>query len=255
MSNVRGIEVPLEHVTAELAAFPIASDEAARLSIIEFNPDMGGETGLLWRAAETAMVRSFPSFSVDEFVALRDWLWFHRTDTRRFSMVEYLRFVSKATLGFSGNVFRPEVPPWSKDAHASVGAADARARHFFRWVSFALPPDLLMAAHDTHGAVTAEVELVSPILARILHDRGYVEPHMHVTAALDFPLLWVGALHALAHPETGEKAFHSPGAEGYEGADLGHWLLRAGDCPLRARRLSPRARARSLAPEPRRLSP
>lgn len=227
MTTVRGVDVPLEHLTAELAAFPIASDEAARLSIIEFDPGMRGETGLLWRAAETAMIRAFPSFSVDEVVALRDWLWFQRADAKRFSMVEYLRFVSNATLRFSGNVFHPEVPPWNKDAHGSVGAADARARHFFRWVSFALPPDLLMAAHDTRGAVSAEVELVSPILARILHDRGFVEPHMHVTAALDFPLLWIGALHALAHPETSERAFYSPGAEGYEGADLGHWLLRA----------------------------
>jgi len=227
MSGTRGVEVPLEHLTAELAAFPIASSESARLALIGFDPEMRGETGLLWRAAENAMIRAFPSFSVDEVVALRDWLWFNSTDTKQFSLVDYLRFVSTSTLGFSGNVFRPLEPPWSKDAHASLGAPDARARHFFRWVSFALPPDLLMAAHDTRGAVTAEVELVSPILARILHDRGFVEPHMHVTAALDFPLLWIGALHALAHPETREKDFYSPGADGYEGADLGHWLLRA----------------------------
>lgn len=227
MNTVRAIDVPLEHLTAELAAFPIASIEAAKLSIIRFNSNMNGETGHLWRAAESAMIRSFPSFSVDEMVALRDWLWFHDSDKKRFTMGDYLRSISSYTLEYSGNVFHPQEPPWSKDAHASMGATDARARHFFRWVSFALPPDLLMAAHETKGAVTAEVQLVSPILARMLHDRGFVEPHMHVTAALDFSLLWIGALHSLAHHETHERHFYSPGADGYEGADLGHWLLRA----------------------------
>lgn len=226
--TTRGVEVPLEHVTAELAAFPLASTEAARLSLIAFDTGLRGETGQLWRAAERAMVRTFPSFSIDELIVLRDWLWFNRADDKPFSMAEYLRAISNATLEFSGNVFRPKMPPWAEDAaHSSVGAADAHARHFWRWVSFALPPDLLMAAHETRGAVAAEVELVSPILARILHDRGFVEPHMHVTAALDFSLLWIAALHALAHPDTRPDAFRSPGAEGDEGADLGGWLLRA----------------------------
>lgn len=250
MSQTRGIEVPIEHVTAELAAFPIASEAASRLSVVAIDPAMTGRSRELWRAAEGALVMAFPSFSVDEVVALRDWLWFHREgdgedgasrkrrvrrvhetrgDTKTVSLVDFLRSISHATLEAAGNVFRPRMPPWTDHgAHSASGAADARARRFWRWVSFAIPPDLLMAAHGTSGSVAAEVEVVSPVLARILEDRGYVEPHMHVTAAIEFPLLWIACLHALANPEKlGATSFQSPGADHAEGRHLGQWLIRA----------------------------
>lgn len=243
MSGTRGVEVPLEHVMAELAAFPLTSEAASRHALIQFERTLrkGGEatsTGRLWREAEAAMVNSFPSFGIDELAILRDWLWFRRTpgatldpghEEKPVSLVEYLRSVAHATLRFSGNVFRPKMPPWTQErTSAEGGSADARARHFWRWVSFALPADLLMAAYGDDGGQAAEVEVVSPILARILADRGYVEPHMHMTAALDFPLLWISTLHAVADPAVvNAGSFRSPGAESEEGRLLGEWLVRA----------------------------
>lgn len=244
MSGTRGIELPFEHLTAELAAAPLALDRAFQLSIVSLEGDMGSSaggmrgsrsdmgspTGSLWRATEAEIVKSFPSYSIDEVTSLRDWLWFQeKEEGHKTHLDQYLRHVAASTLAFSGNVFRPRLPPWSDESsHTPVGSNDARARRFWRWVSFALPPDLLMAAHPAPGAVSAEVKLVSPILSKLLQDRGYVEPHMHVGAALDYSLLWIATLHALADPQKIQHdSFYSPGANWNEGRELAHWLVRA----------------------------
>lgn len=141
----------------------------------------------------------------------------------------YLRRVAKATLEFHGNVFRPKVPRWVEESSRRLaGSPEVRARRFWRWVSFALPPDLLMAAHPGASAAATEVDLVSTRLSRMLADLGYVEPHMHIGAALDFRLLWTSLMHALAVPEEiSVDSFRSPGAQEDEGARFAHWLIRA----------------------------
>ncbi len=231
MSQTRGILVPVEHLTAEMAAVPLASPAALGLSVVALDAHLGQATGRLWREAEAELVRAFPSFSIDELVSLRDWLWFHDSPKERpVQLAEYLRRVALATLEFGGNVFRPRLPPWAteKSASGTGSSEDAHARRFWRWVSFSLPPDLLMAAHPTPNAVTARIELVSPLLTRILQDKGFTEPHMHVGGAVEFSLLWIATLYALARPDmVGADSFRSPGAALNEGAELAHWLVRA----------------------------
>jgi hypothetical protein len=229
MRAIRGTEVPLEHVAAELAAVPLASDASLTLSVTELDPRMGGTSAPLWRAAESSLLKSFSSLGIEEITALRDWLWFDGKTEKPMTMVEFVRTIADAALVFSGNVFRPKTPPWAAQAsHGSSGSSDARGRRFWRWVSFALPPDLLMAAHPAPGAVSSEVELLSPILQSILRDRGYVEPHMHLGAAIDFSLLWISTLHAIGDPDmVTSDAFQNPGAEMKEGRELASWLLRA----------------------------
>jgi hypothetical protein len=229
---IRGTEVPIEHLTAELAAVPFASDTALQLSLIELDPRMKGASARLWRGAESSLLQSFAGFGVEEVTSLRDWLWFRsqrRNLSQTTSLVDFLQSFSAAVLSFSGNSFRPQMPPWAKEvSHLSSGSPDAQARRFWRWVAFALPPDLLMAAHPADNAVSAEVELLSPILASILRDRGYVEPHLHLGAALDFDLFWIAVLHALSDPSRiQDHSFQSPGAELSEGRLLAPWLVRA----------------------------
>lgn len=107
------------------------------------------------------------------------------------------------------------------------GSLQARARRFWRWLSFALPPDLLLAALPASNGAAEAIDLVAPVLKQNLQDQGYAETHMHIGAALDFSLLWLSALRAIADPQTGESVFRSPGAELNEGKDLAAWLVRA----------------------------
>ena len=232
MSSPRDTLVPVEHLMAELSALPISSAASLQTSTILLDVSLNGATGQLWRDTERDLVNTFPSFSLDELVSHRDWLWFDNTDKHKRSEVylsQYLQRVAQATMSFSGNVFRPELPPWATEK--SIGSStstDAQARRFWRWVSFSLPSDLLMAAHPSAQGNSNQIELVSPLLSRILHDHGYVEPHMHVGAAIDFPLLWISTLHALAMENiVSADSFYSPGAELNEGKELSHWLIRS----------------------------
>jgi hypothetical protein len=247
MSGVRSVQVPFEHVTAELAAIPLSSRVALESSLVDLSPMMSGATRPLWRNAESTLVHQFPSYSIDELVAVRDWLWFYgRTRSDRTAgasqrgraldggpppvpLDEYVRRVAVETLEFQGNVFRPRVPPWVDESSRTLaGSPDARARRFWRWVAFALPRDLLMAAHPDAQTRTARIDLISPLLGKLLADDGYVEAHMHIGAAIEFPVLWVALLHALGNTEAiDDESFESPGADDDEGRDLAHWLVRA----------------------------
>jgi hypothetical protein len=71
------------------------------------------------------------------------------------------------------------------------------------------------------------VEFLSPALDRILRDQGFAETHCHVGAAVEFPVLWVGAMRALASLELDPTRFVSPGSHLDEGRDLASWLVRA----------------------------
>ena len=76
MQPTRQIGIPLDHVIAELAAFPLAGEAALQLAITALDARLQGKTGTLWRAAEHSAVGHFPGFSVDEVVAIRDRSWF-----------------------------------------------------------------------------------------------------------------------------------------------------------------------------------
>ena len=76
MSSSRLAGIPIDHVVAEIAAFPFVTTASLSLHPTELDPHLGGCTAQLWRCAEAAVVGSFPAFSLDEIVALRDQMWF-----------------------------------------------------------------------------------------------------------------------------------------------------------------------------------
>lgn len=231
--SVRSAVIPFDHIAAELAAFPLASAAALSLSPTALDPRMGHGTAKLWREAERAVITQAPSFSVDELTSLRDWLWFDgEPDAQRLvPLTRYLRRLSRHTLEAHGYALVPRAPPWGtrQSARNDAGTGDAQgalARRSFRWMSFAMPPDLLIAASN-NDALAGSVEILSRAVQKLLSDDGYVESHLHFRGAVDFPLLWISTLHALARQELKAGDFRSPGAELSEGAELGGWLLRA----------------------------
>lgn len=246
MRSTRLVEVPFELVAAELAAAPFTARSALASALTEISADLAAPSDRFWREVEGRITQSFPSYSVDEVTSLRDWLWFReRTFDRRhyvkrrgqrdeevLTLTEYIRQLSSEVLTFAGNAFRPKMPPWaSESGHVSDSLDDSRARHFWRWVTFTMPPDILMAAHPNQGRGVSRVETVSSILSRILADRGFVEPHVHLGAAMDFQLTWIATLHAVARPEVIQRdSFVSPGADWRDGRDLATWVLCGAIC-------------------------
>ncbi|MGH8625492.1 MAG: hypothetical protein ACREYC_09530, partial [Gammaproteobacteria bacterium] len=149
----------------------------------------------------------------------------------------YLRQLANFYLEIRGTHAVPTLPD-ERAGHASTealhlsglalpGSPEARARRFWRWLSFALPPDLLLAAAADSPAAPERIELLSPVLRQVLQDREFAETHQHIGSGIGFGLLWISALRVIADPKCRASAFVSPGAELNEGRDLAPWLVRA----------------------------
>lgn len=224
MIGSRIAPIPLAHVQAELAAFPLASETGLTLGLTVLRPDLKEETGELWREAERALATASPSISLDELVAIRDDLWFSGLAlASELPLADYLERLANRFLQTRGSIAAPEVADKTNHDHSG----DCVARNDWRWLSLALPPDLLLAALRTEGSMPTRVETVSPVLRQRWKDAGFAEPHLHLGAGLDFGRIWVNTVRGLANSKAAAKAFKSPGAGFQEGTDLASWLLRA----------------------------
>jgi hypothetical protein len=228
MNSSRLAGIPIDHVVAELAAFPFASEAALGIGLTSLDPEVNGDCKKLWRAAELHLIGSFPAFSVDEVVAVRDLVWFAGSSTDSVYLRQYLHGLARWFLEVQGTVAVPRLRQDELGSRSVADAAGPIARERWRWLALAIPPDMLLAALSNRGQGPDRIALLSSILARHLADAGYAETHLHLGAAIDFPILWSAVLRAIATPDllTGDS-FSSPGASLDEGRLLGEWLLRA----------------------------
>lgn len=235
--SLRRALFPLDHVTAEMAAVPIASRRALELGLVALDPGLDGATGDLWRYAEAKLLRALRSISVEELTHHRDHVWFScrpweaypvarqrptgRTPRVRrdapMALSRYLTELSLESLRVEGRVAHPHP---EASAHSELGAV--RGRRAWRWMTFSLPSDVLLAAHPEQPD---RVETLSRPLARLLEDKGFAESHAHLGACMSFDMLWAALMQNLAR--CGPTDFASPDAQFDEGLDFGPWLLRA----------------------------
>lgn len=234
MSSSRNAAIPWHHTIAELVAFPLASEAALRQRLTSLDPSLAQEeTRRLWRAAEREIIAASPSLSIDELVGLRDMLWFWDTERKGMvsgtgsSLAHYLRRVSGRFLRHAGALAIPDFT--LRELHVRGQSRSAHDRSMWRWLSFALPPDLFLAALGADDVGPERVHILSPLLEQRLKDGGFAEPHLHLSAALEFPLLWVSTLKILGALSPGKlmNIFRSPGAILGEGDMFAVWLLRA----------------------------
>ena len=243
MLPTRLARIPFEHVEAELAAFPIASAASFRSGLACLEPvasrafrqrnlwraaEGGNRTGRqlnLARVAERDILLSVPSVPLDEFVAIRDRVWFgncaERVDMHApIPLVCYLRRLSEQYLDESG---RPVDVRSSQEGNED---ASSRARLRWSWLCRALPPDLLRAGRGVAPADESPFSL-SPNIDRLLREVGYAETHLHLGAATDFSLLWANFMRALAEEEIPEDSLESSGACFDEGRKFAKWIVWA----------------------------
>lgn len=202
----RAVNIPLDHLDAELLAAPFADEAAFTSAPIALDPTLRHDpTRRLWRSTEQRLAAAFPSLSLDELIARRDRVWFPAGPRHRAPLAEVLR-------GISRHLARDGVD----------GAAPAAQRRRMRWLSFALPRDLVEVFTD---ASAPPAPSVTPIISRLLA-QGVVEPHLHLGAALDFETIWIAVQYTLAADGSRAELFASPGACFDEGRALAPWLLR-----------------------------
>ncbi len=228
ISSSRLAGIPLDHVVAEIAAFPFASIAALELCPVRLDPCLNNDdpTSSLWRRAEVALLGGFPAFSVDEIVALRDRLWFGNRFEGATALHHYLRHLAANFLSHHGPAAYPNLPSADRWDRADPNVQAPLARRAWRWLSLAMPADLLLGALGDPICGPTHVNTMTPAVETHLKDHGFAETHMHVGAALDFELYWSIAMRSIASSKTKHNAFRSPGAELNEGRDLAPWLIR-----------------------------
>jgi hypothetical protein len=231
MTNSRTIQISLDHLVAEMVSFPFVSRCSLEIPNDALALDLSDATGALWRAAEREFVQSFPHLGLDELVSLRNSIWFGMHDPDQaigsIPMHEYLRYVSHQFLVQRGATAIARLPGNTNHDEAH----DPAARRAWRWLTFAMPADLLLAGLARNNSGPVRVNLLSPSVEIILREHGYAETHLHLGAALDFPTVWASAMNMVARSAPNqlvfsEDAFRSPGADFDEGKSLGSWLVR-----------------------------
>ena len=132
-------------------------------------PDKKNPTRELWRACES-LYAPHTGWSLDRLVAARDLGWFGGSPSLKpISMQAYLRNLARSHL-----MARPGVT--EIEERTELSAIDAHDH--YRWLTFALPEDLLMAALGVEP-VPRRVDKDLPLLVRRLLDLGVAEIHQH----------------------------------------------------------------------------
>jgi hypothetical protein len=221
--SVRVAQLPFDHLFAELAAYPLASEAALTNPITHLDPAMGTSTAQLWRAAERDLLTAAPGVSLDDLTALRDGWWFAGAGSRPVPLQVFLRHVALRHLEHLGAGVAPRRPP-PLDGPIAARPAHAQARQSWLWLTFALPEDFLLAMVTRDGWVPRP-DLLTPSVRELL-GRGFAETHLHVGASLDFRCVWSMVLARLASPGVRLSELAAPGAQLQEGLDLPAWLLR-----------------------------
>jgi hypothetical protein len=215
-AGLRTTLLPIEHLDAELLAAPFASDSAFAGALVALDPSLKSATDSLWRQTERDLLYRFPGMSIDELIYRRDCAWFGPPG--RLAPVplgEMLRRSMREVIYADAGRARLIV---KRDKN------EAEQRHWWRWLTFSLPTDLLLAAA---GAGSEQLDFVCARLRQQLELGGIAEPHLHLRAALDFPTLWGSLMRVLASfKEAKANMLASPGAEWDEGRKLAPLLLR-----------------------------
>jgi hypothetical protein len=217
LAGLRSSVFPVEHLDAELLAAPFAADSAFAEALVALDPALPKAMVPLWRQTERDLLCRFPGMSIDELISRRDHAWFGQPDRLPPAPVplsEVLGRAMREVISASAERARPRVSP---------NHGEAAQRQIWRWLTFSLPADLLLAAA---GAGSDRLDFVSARLRQQLEIGGLAEPHLHLRAALDFPTLWGSAMRSLARPDAKEDMLESPGAEWSEGQGLAPLLLR-----------------------------
>lgn len=221
MSNSRDFSVSLDHLVAEMAAFPFVARICLEQPTEVLDPNMQGQTRALWRAAERYFVGRFPHIGIDELVAARNVTWFSTYTTGSLPLHQYVSNLADRWLEPRGPFAEPKLPD-----HIDLKEAyEPAARRMWRWITFAMPSDLILAGLSGADGEPFGVRLLSPLVDAILRGRGFAETHLHMGAAFDFPTVWAAAVNIIGRTSdlpTGVTwdCFGSPGADHAEGLHI-----------------------------------
>lgn len=179
------------HLVAEAIAFPFWHESALESSPLSLDRDnVGVVSSPLARALQSHLCRHALGASLPQLDNLRDLAWF----PERGNTVPLARHLARVACDHLE--LRGRRVGLRHETDGNYGELVER----WRWISLALPPDLLVAALAATRNVSPpseHVELVTAHLTRTLQ-APCAETHLHVGAAIPFGVLWMGVVRSLA---------------------------------------------------------
>lgn len=241
MPNSRTILISLDHLASEIAAYPLVAPDSLKCGLFELDPLLLDSTGTLWRDAERYLTSRFPHTSIDELVALRNLYWFNETtrsaEFTSVTLCDYVASLASSYLVWRGPHAEPHLPE-AKHGRGGIDSCEApepAARRAWRWLTLAMPGDLILAGLRSNQRRPLRVDVLSPAVTALLNGGGYAETHLHAGIAFDFSMAWAAAVNMVGRGASARgsmewDAFHNPGAEHGEGEFLASWLVRGAIC-------------------------
>ena len=140
---------------------------------------------------------------------IRDRLWFGlapdiKDPYRPIPLVSYLRRLASYYVDDQGR------PIEDSNYYNGNRGPSPVARLRWSWLCRALPPDLILSARNLGNVDISSLPL-NPMVKRLLEQNGFAEPHLHLGAAADFPLIWANLMHVFEVEEIEEETCESPG--------------------------------------------
>lgn len=196
--------VAYDWLVAETEAWPIASWPAFDRRTVRLSQSSVGvvssETEGLTNDLEVWLRPRAAGMSIEVLRQIRENAWFPSGEME-ISLADYLLRLARRYLEPSGGRF-------CLAEDLGMGVAERAGR--WRWLSYLLPEDLfpaVMAAEEEGRDPGGEsVHLLTHHLSHVIQgDHPVAETHLHVGAAVPFPLLWTGLLASLADDPPSDK--------------------------------------------------
>ncbi|MEM7476378.1 MAG: hypothetical protein AAF483_15400, partial [Planctomycetota bacterium] len=226
MPDARVSEGSFFHMFAEIAGAPMTSEASFQFCVSNLAEEITSNKQTdFWESVEARIFSSFPRGTIDEFTAMRDWIWLHgREDQNRISMLSYLNGLSAQLLQDFGSEHRPRLQQSNQFLRAADNPHRA-ARTLLFWLSRVLPRDLLVSVLEQRPA-TNQINMLSNATQRLL-EIGYAEPHLHLGASMSFDQFWPCVLNQLGNRTFKFDMFQSRNSFFDHGRGMAIWLLRA----------------------------
>lgn len=204
-------EVAHDYLVAAAEAWPFASEAAFRISLLHLHREGPGifdpPTEQLAKDLQDWLRPRAGGTSLETLRRICESTWFPEQYDKR-SLADVLADIAADTIQFDGScvVLKRDHNYAERLAHA-------------RWLSLLLPQDLLIAA----GAASARlappgdtIHLSSFHLDQLLREKPVAETHLHLGAAVSFPVLWNTLLPALGRDAPVPSAFQDAPLGGSE---------------------------------------
>ncbi|MFL5345883.1 MAG: hypothetical protein ACJ8AT_13915 [Hyalangium sp.] len=222
----------IHQLEAEIAAWPLTSEAGFRLGLDTLTRTDAGVLGRDTQHLSNALLAHLRprarGLSLEVLSQFRDGVWFGSGESPpgsrglRISLASFAQSLAGHLLAFVGDhaVLRIEVRP-------SPEVLAAR----WRWLSFALPPDVLIAAHAAAEQTSPPTDFVNlgiPHLERFFETEGIAQTHLHLGAAVPFEWLWTHLMTRVGDHALQPKALQSEGSLPFGSArEFLDWLVTA----------------------------